>query len=202
MRMAIWSATALASILVLAGCASADPQSAPSPSAPATSAAESAAVEQVLAGYGVTSTDAVELIDTLDRLPSDERPTNLMASVGVDHVLLTAGEGQLALDIPDDEFYLSLAPYLETTHDCFYHSLTTCTGELAGADIEVRIVDDATDEVLVDGDYTTFDNGFIGFWLPRDINATLTVTHKGMTAEAPISTDDDAPTCLTTLQLA
>lgn len=200
MRKAL-AATVLASTLVLAGCTATDTQSAPSASPSASATADAAAVEQVLAGYGVTGTDAVEVIDTLDRLTRDERPTNLMASVGVDQLLITAGEGQLALDIPDDKFYLSLAPYLESTHDCFYHSLTTCTGELGGADVGVRIVDDATGEVLVDGDHTTVDNGFIGFWLPRNIDATVRVTYDDKAVEAPISTGDDAPTCLTTLQL-
>ena len=66
----------------------------------------------------------------------------------------------------------------------------------------MQIVDDSTGEVLVDGDYTTFDNGFLGFWLPRDITATLRVTYDDKAVEQPISTSEDAPTCLTTLPLA
>ena len=49
------------------------------------------------------------------------------------------------------------------SHGCFYHSLTTCLGELDNEDIQVTITDEATGEVLVDEATTTFDNGFIGF---------------------------------------
>lgn len=178
-------AAVLGSALALAGCTSADPSASAPPPAATSTAVASAEVVEVLADFDLADADAVEVIDTLDRLSREERPTNLMASVGVDQLLITAGVGPLALDLPDDQFYLSCAPYLTTTHDCFYHSLTTCTGE-----------------VLVDGDYATFDNGFIGFWLPRDITATLRITYDGKTVEQPISTGEDAPTCLTTLPLA
>ena len=197
-----FAAGALSLTLVLAGCASDDPDAGASPPAATSTAVASAEVVEVLADFDLADADATEVIDTLDRLSRDERPTNLMASVGVDRLLITAGDSQLAMDIPDDRFYLSFAPYLTSTHDCFYHSLTTCTGELAAADIGVQIVDDSTGEVLVDGDYTTFDNGFLGFWLPRDITATLRVTYDDKAVEQPISTGEDAPTCVTTLPLA
>lgn len=68
--------------------------------------------------------------------------------------------------------------------------------------IDVRIVDNATGDVLVDEQVTTVDNGFAGFWLPRDIEATVEITHDGMTGQRTISTGDDGATCLTTLQLS
>lgn len=46
------------------------------------------------------------------------------------------------------------------SHGCFYHSLTTCLGELDNEDIQVTITDEATGEALVDEATTTFDNGF------------------------------------------
>lgn len=36
------------------------------------------------------------------------------------------------LETTPDEFYVSVTPYLEQTHDCFFHSRTTCLGELRG----------------------------------------------------------------------
>lgn len=105
--------------------------------------------------------------------------------------------------MPADEFYVSFAPYVSRTHDCHFHSLTTCVGELQNAEVSVKITDDATGEVLVDDSLTTFDNGFVGLWLPRGIDATVTVEHDGKTASSPITTKgDDAATCVTTLHLA
>ncbi|WP_255375519.1 CueP family metal-binding protein [Saccharomonospora sp. CUA-673] len=107
---------------------------------------------------------------------------------------------EIAVPLGEDRFYLSVAPYVDETHECYYHSLTTCRGELANEDIGVRIIDE-TGEVLVDEQVTTFDNGFVGFWLPRDIEGTIEVTHDGRTGQSNFSTSKEGATCLTTLQL-
>ncbi|HSK26583.1 MAG TPA: CueP family metal-binding protein [Jiangellales bacterium] len=83
----------------------------------------------------------------------------------------------------------------------FFHSLTTCQGELVSTEMQVQIVDEGTAEVLVDETRTTFENGFTGFWLPTDIEGTLRVSHDGRTGVIQFSTHPDAPTCLTTIQL-
>ena len=94
-----------------------------------------------------------------------------------------------------------MAPYVDQTHECFHHSPTTCAGELSSREVQVRIVDETNDKVLVEETRTTFENGFTGFWLPRDIEGTLRVTYDGRTGETDFATDKEAPTCLTTLQL-
>lgn len=166
------------------------------------SATEATEVQSLLAEYGLDATDVEGIIDHLDTLGGDERPENLVASVRPDELVVSDGGDEFGLEIPDDRFYLSVAPYVDQTHDCFYHSLTTCQGELAATDVQVTIVDETNDEVLVDETRTTFENGFTGFWLPRDIEGTLRVTYDGKSGETQFATDEDAPTCLTTLQLA
>lgn len=166
-------------------------------------AAESAPTGVAVDFETASSMDGVELVDQLDRMTRDERPTDLFASVRSDSVLLqdTQTGDEATVELPDDQFYLSFAPYLSSTHDCFYHSLTTCTGELFNEDVDVTIV--ASDgEVLVDDTLTMFDNGFVGVWLPADIEATLTVDYDGKTGTTEIGTGDDDPTCLTTLRLS
>ena len=170
-----------------------------SASVPASIPAES---EPLLAEYGLDGMETVEIVDHLDRLGGTERPQDLMASVRPGELILSAGSDEFSLEIPEDRFYLSVAPYVDQTHDCFHHSLTTCTGELGSADVQVQIVDETNDKILVDETRTTFENGFTGFWLPRNIEGTLRVTYDGKTAETEFTTDQDAPTCLTTLQLA
>jgi hypothetical protein len=103
--------------------------------------------------------------------------------------------------MPDDEVYISIAPYRDQTHDCYFHSLTTCLGELANAEVQVTLTGD-DGEVLVDEVRQTYDNGFIGIWVPRGTTATLTVEYDGQAGTADISTmNSDDPTCITTLQL-
>jgi hypothetical protein len=197
----------VASVLLLAGCAGQDDTTTSAPTPTTRSATESAAsavpeAAPLLAEYDLQDMDSVEVIDHLDRLGGKDRPTDLMASVRPDELQLTTGKEEVSLPIPEDRFYLSVAPYLDQTHDCFYHSLTTCQGELGQKDVEVKIVDTATGEVLVEETRTTFANGFVGFWLPRNIEGTLEVAYDGKVGRTEISTGQDAPTCLTTLQLA
>lgn len=150
---------------------------------------------------GLTGADARAAIDTLDAQPMTERPEGIIASVRADHLVVgTAGGEESTLPLPDDEFYLSVAPYREQTHDCFFHSLTTCVGELSDTPVQITLTTDDGD-VLVDEERTTFDNGFVGLWLPRDITGTLTISTDDATGSIPIGTGADDPTCLTTLRL-
>lgn len=175
--------------LTLAGC------SAPDAAVPNTPSAD------LLASHNLTDMSAREIVDTLDRMNVSDRPTDLIASVQPDALVLTDNVTEVSLDMPDDVTYVSVAPFVSQTHECFYHSLTTCRGELSAQQIEVRFIDDATGNVILEETTTTFDNGFAGFWLPRNLSGTIEVTYDGKTGETPFSTANDAATCITTLQL-
>ncbi|WP_139827844.1 CueP family metal-binding protein [Nesterenkonia sp. PF2B19] len=155
-----------------------------------------------LAEYDLDGLDSREVVERLDSLLVDERPEGLMASVQSE-VLVVSDDGgrQTALEMPEDEFYLSVAPYVDQTHECHYHALTSCLGELGNEEVRITVTDSAGDAVILDELVRTFDNGFAGIWLPRDIDATLTVERGNQAGSVPISTGADDPTCLTTLQL-
>lgn len=198
--------TTLVSALLLAGCAGQDDTdtSAPTPirnSADSTGPSATEGAAPLLARYSLQEMDTVEVIDHLDRLGGDGRPTDLKASVRPDELQMTAGAEQVRLPIPEDRFYLSVAPYVDRTHDCYYHSLTTCQGELTEKDVHVKIVDTSTGKVIVEETRTTFANGFVGFWLPRNTRGTLQVGYDGKVGRTKFSTESKAPTCLTTLKL-
>ncbi len=196
------SAVVMIAVLVLTGCAAGEDEAVRDSAADAsTASAANPDAEELLADRGLDGMDTVELIDHLDRLGGTDRPDDLFASVRPDQLVLVADDVETSVPIPEERFYLSIAPYVDRTHECFNHSLTTCTGELASTPVQVRIVDNSTNEVLVDETATTFANGFVGFWLPRDIEADLEVSYDGKTARSDIGTGDDDPTCLTTLQL-
>ncbi len=153
----------------------------------------------LLAAHGLGEMTGREIVDHLDRLGGADRPSDLLASVRPDGLVLTDGTEEIAVELP--EFYLSLAPYVDSTHECYYHSLTTCQGELVEEEVEVTFTTD-DGEVLVDETTTTFANGFVGYWLPPDVEGTLVVSHDGRSGTLPVSTGADDPTCLTTLQLS
>lgn len=189
-------AAALGMVLVLAGC------STPAAEAPPASSASSDSTIQ--AEYGFEGMDAEQIVDHLDALPIADRPANLMAAIYPDELLLTDGKNpDLSLPMPEDKFYVSFAPYVDQTHECYFHSLTTCTGEMQTEDVNVTVTNETSGEVLIDEEMQTQQNGFVGLWLPRDIEATIDVAQDDLSASATVSTsNDDDLTCLTTMQLA
>lgn len=193
---------AAVSLALVTGCGTGTSETqAPTAASPASSASGTdAPAYAILRKLGVAGRDVTAVVETLDRKAGD-RQRDVLASVRYDSLLLKDGDREASLPIPQGRFYLSVAPYVERTHECFHHSLTTCTGELAQKTMQVKITD-STGAVLTDGPVTTYPNGFVGFWLPRDISGTMTVTYDGKSASSPISTDKKAPTCLTTLKLA
>lgn len=206
-RAALASTALLAAVLALAGCAAPAPAAEPSASAGCDTPCSAdepvgGAADGVLAAHGLDGLDARALIDRLDALPVAERPADLLASVRPHEVLVSDDAGaEESVPLPDDEFYVSIAPYVSHTHDCFFHSLTTCRGELSDVELHVTVTDEGG-AVVFDERVRTFDNGFAGVWLPRGIEGEITVESAEGSATAPLSTADDAPTCVTTLQLS
>jgi hypothetical protein len=200
------SAAALLFLLSLTGCAADNANGASENPTPTNESAEvglGADVDAMLAPFDIESpASAADLIEQLEAQPLAERPDGLIASVGVSELTLSDGVDELSVPLPAGQFHLSVAPYLTGTHECFYHSLTTCAGEMGGEQVHVTITDDASDEVYVDRDFTTFENGYFDVWLPADRDITLSIDDGEHTAEVPLGTHDDDPTCVTTVQLS
>lgn len=153
----------------------------------------------LLAAYELDGKSTEEIIESLDQT-NDDRDQQLVGSVRYDELLLTDGSQEITLPIESGDFYLAVAPYVSSTHECYYHNLASCQGELVGEEIDVTITASSGD-VLVDETAQTYDNGFVAFWLPRDITGTIEMSYDGKTVTAPIATGPDSPTCVTTLQL-
>jgi hypothetical protein len=181
-RCALAAATAL--VLALAGCSSSGTPEDP-----------------LLTNHGLAGLTGRQIVDELEGRALADRPTDLKASVRPAELQLSDAAGKaLNLPLPTDAFYLAIAPYVDGTHDCFYHSLTTCTGELGGKDVHVTITqDDGT--VLVDEQAATHPDGFVSYWLPRGSSGTVQIAYDGKSGSYAFATDDEAPTCLTTLHL-
>lgn len=177
---------------LLSGCAA----TAPSP------AAAPAQSGSLLTEHGLDGLDARAAIERLDTMPLAERPNDLFASVQSAALVFSDGQGaETSLPMPEDELYVSIAPFVDQTHDCYFHSLTTCEGELQNQQLQVLVLDDVSGDVLIDDTIASYDNGFFGIWLPRDITATITIGYEGLSATSTIATAAEDPTCVTTLQL-
>jgi hypothetical protein len=180
--------------LVLGGCA------ATSSGQGAPAGASSVGATALLARYGLSG-DAVAVVDQLEKLGGSDRPRELKASVRPGELQLSDGDAKASLPMPADRFYLSVAPYAKDTHECYFHSLTTCQGEMSKQPVHLRIVETGG-SVLVDQETTTNANGFVGTWLPRGSSGTVEITTPRGSGSQPFATGADDPTCMTTLKLA
>ena len=145
--------------------------------------------------YDLSGLDLEAIVKKLDS--SIDEPKELSSSINGEYLTLQDGESKVVLEVPKDSFYLSFAPYENSTHPCGFHSLSGCRGELVNVLVHVTITDEKG-VVILDDNLETMDNGFIGVWLPRDINANIQVAYNGKVATAPISTFANSETCLTT----
>lgn len=119
------------------------------------------------------------------------------------HQLIVDGEtaDSKTYSLPKDEFFVSIAPFIEQTHPCEIHSLTGCQGEMTEQKFQVNITD-AKGNTVLDQTMTSQSNGFIDLWLPRDQTYRITIGHEGKKAEGDISTFENDKTCITTLKLS
>lgn len=162
---------------LLAACNEADEAAEPA------TADEAKNIEQLVHEYSVGSFEDVSASITSNELivtDSDNKETNY--------------------SLPEEKFFLSIAPYVEVTHPCEIHSLTGCQGEMVQEEFAVEIIDSEGNTVMNET-MKTMANGFIDLWLPRNDDYQVKVTHDGKTAEAVLSTYDGDQTCITTMQL-
>jgi type II secretory pathway pseudopilin PulG len=123
------------------------------------------------------------------------------ASITSKQLIVNEGEADsLTYDLPENEFFVSIAPYVDKTHPCATHSLTGCQGEMTEEEFSVSI-DDMEGNEIIDKTLKSQSNGFIDLWLPRDKKYRITVEHNGKIAESEISTFESDDTCISTMQL-
>lgn len=123
------------------------------------------------------------------------------ASITSDELIVTdSNNKETTYELPDDIFFVSIAPFVEATHPCANHNLTGCQGELVEKEFDVYI-EDEDGNVLVDETRTSFKNGFIDFWLPSNKTYNVKIKYDEKIAESEISTFEGENTCITTMQL-
>lgn len=104
-------------------------------------------------------------------------------------------------DIKNEDFLVSIAPYIDETHPCETHFLTGCQGELVNRFFDFYI-EDSKGNVVLDETIKSGPNGFSDIWLPRNETYSVNVSYDGKQAQSQISTFKKDNTCITTMQLA
>ena len=122
------------------------------------------------------------------------------ASITSHQLIVSDGGKEVVYDLPEREFFVSIAPYKQDTHPCQIHSLTGCQGELTNEEFNVRIAD-SNGNIVLDEVKMSGSNGFIDLWLPRDQQYQVIIEQDGKKAESTLSTYKNDNTCITTMQL-
>jgi hypothetical protein len=150
---------------------------------------------EMLKKYGLSDLSVKEMVNKLDSVTNEKEGLN--ASITGTTLILYDNEKEYDFKLPTDEFYLSFAPYINEVHPCQTHNLVSCRGELFNKEFSVSIVKkDGT--VITDQKVKSMNSGFIGIWLPRDIEATLTISYNGLSVTKSITTYAKSDTCITT----
>ena len=107
----------------------------------------------------------------------------------------------ISIPLPDDIMIVSIAPYINKTHTCATHYMSSCDAELKNTNIKVVAVTAASGKILINKTMKTAPTGFLDLWLPRNQTIDITVSAKGKSATGKIFTNRDSKTCETTLKL-
>lgn len=151
-----------------------------------------------------SSTGAKE-VENIKELVHDYSVGNLKspsASIRSHELIITnLDQSQEIYALPEDEFFVSIAPFINQTHPWTYHNLVGCQGEMVEQEFLVYI-EDNDGNVVVDDTVKSLANGFIDLWLPRDKTYQIKIEYDGKTVESQFSTFEGDATCITTMQLS
>lgn len=107
---------------------------------------------------------------------------------------------EFILELPENEMYIAIAPYINETHTCAVHYLSSCQGEMKNKDFMINISDEGN-QIIFSGKVRSLKNGFFELWLPRNGQFDIEISYQNRTASTSVDTYDDSNTCITTVKL-
>ena len=107
---------------------------------------------------------------------------------------------EIRKSLPDDEFYVAIAPFINNTHPCETHYPSSCQGELIQETIQLKVsIENGSS--LFEGTKSTMKNGFFEVWLPRNKTININIVYNSLKANEIIKTNSNRNTCITTAKL-
>lgn len=152
-----------------------------------------------LDAYGMSGENVEDTVAFLESNAFDRN--TFAASIDGEKLSVQDETGSAEYALPEDMFYASIAPYVDSTHPCGTHNLVTCQGEMDSETFDVTIKD-ASGNLIFDEQVQTEENGFFGVWLPSDVEGTIDITHGDLSTSGEISTFESSNTCYTDFQLS
>lgn len=125
---------------------------------------------------------------------------NGVATITPTELIVVEDKKELKYNLPKNEFFVSIAPYITKTHPCTIHNLTGCQGELTNIVFDVVILNSDGEEIINEK-ISSKENGFIDLWLPRNEEFEIQLSYAGKSAKSIIKTRNNSNTCVTSIQL-
>lgn len=105
-----------------------------------------------------------------------------------------------SIPLPAKQMVVAIAPYVNQTHPCQTHFMSSCQGELVNTPVKVQ-VSNAAGKTIMNKTVKTLPNGFLELWLPRNQMYNVTLSAQGKSVKGQIQTFKGAQTCITNLRL-
>ncbi|WP_460049820.1 CueP family metal-binding protein [Spirochaeta dissipatitropha] len=107
---------------------------------------------------------------------------------------------RISFPLDEDRMYIAVAPFLDMTHPCDVHYLSSCSGELKNRDMNIVLINEDGD-IVQNSRISTARNGFFEIWIDRDAVYTLEIEMDGAIGSGTISGTSGSRTCVTDIQL-
>lgn len=143
----------------------------------------------------ISEAEMINLVNHYGREETDE-----VVSITSDALIIEKNEELMSkYSLPDDKFFVAIAPYVENTHPCEIHYLTECEAEMPNQEFKLIIIDkqgNVRTETL-----TSTNKGFINLWLDKNNEYEIKITHELGTSELHVFTQKNSKTCITNAKL-
>lgn len=158
-------------------------------------------------GSEATTTKAIKGAQTFNEALTYARglwknnPEDVTAFVTAESLIFKDAKGALikTFALPEETFYVAVAPYKNRTHECAIHYLSSCQGEMKNESFDIKVYDLEDKSVFLKQEIETLDDGFFELFLPKGKRFSIEIESKdGLKTKGEISTFPDAKTCLTT----
>lgn len=110
------------------------------------------------------------------------------------------GGEQQSVALPTRQMVIAIAPYVNQTHPCKTHYMSSCQGELVNTPVSVLVKTQAGKTVM-NKTVKTLPNGFLELWLDRNQTYQVTLKTGRKTTTGTLNTQAGSDTCVTTMKL-
>ncbi|MDT8337152.1 MAG: CueP family metal-binding protein [Candidatus Izemoplasmatales bacterium] len=141
----------------------------------------------------------LEITELIERLENNEFTGEVKSSITDQEVRILIEDYEYKFALPEDMLYISFAPFISLTHECYTHSLTGCQGEMVNQEVYVRIYD-LDGNVVSEGFENTGEDGFIGLFLDSNEKYKILVSANFLSNEFLVDGNLDQ-TCFTEVEL-